>query len=107
MAIHKPVKKRECFKGKKTQRFFISVGKLDKINKGAIVRLICDNSGIRSSLIGDIDLNREFSFFEVEKNASRKIRKSFANARLNGRPVQVHRVLKKEKHHNKEEMRIS
>ena len=106
-AIHKPVKKRERFEGKKTQRFFISVGKLDKINKGAIVRLVCDNSGIRSNLIGDIDLNREVSFFEVEKSVSRKIRKSFANARLNGRPVQVHRVLKKEKHHNKEEMRIS
>ena len=106
-AIHKPVKKRECFKGKKTQRFFISVGKLDKINKGVIVRLICDNSGIRSNLIGDIDLNREFSFFEVEKSASGKIRKSFAKARLNGRPVQVHRVLKKKTHHNKEEMRIS
>ena len=106
-AIHKPVKKRERFEGKKTQRFFISVGKLDKINKGAIVRLVCDNSGIRSNLIGDIDLNSELSFFEVEKSASRKIRKSFANARLNGRPVQVHRVLKKEQHHNKEEMRIS
>jgi len=106
-AIHKPVNKRARFKGKKTQRFFISVGKLDKINKGAIVRLICDNSGIRSNLIGDIDLNREFSFFEVEKSASGKIRKSFAKARLNGRPVQVHRVLKKKKHHNNEEMRIS
>ena len=105
-AVHKPVKKRAYFKGKKTQRFFISVGKLDKINKGAIVRLICDNSGIRSDLIGDIDLNREFSFFEVEKSASRNIRKSFANARLNGRPVQVHRVLKKEKH-STGEMRIS
>jgi ATP-dependent RNA helicase DeaD len=104
--VHKPVKKRAYFKGKKTQRFFISVGKLDKMNKGAIVRLICDNSGIRSNLIGDIDLNREFSFFEVEKSASRNIRKSFANARLNGRSVQVHRVLKKEKH-SKGEMRIS
>ncbi len=104
--VHKPEKKRAYFKGKKTQRFFISVGKLDKINKGAIVRLICDNSGIRSNLIGDIDLNREFSFFEVEKSASRNIRKSFAKARLNGRPVQVHRVLKKEKH-SKGEMRIS
>lgn len=104
-AAHRPEKKRARFKGKKTQRFFISVGKLDKINKGAIVRLICDNSGIRANLIGDIDLNREFSFFEVEKSASRKIRKSLSNAKLNGRPVQVHRVLKKEINNN--EMRVS
>ena len=105
-AVHRPVKKRERFKGKKTQRFFISVGKLDKVNKGTIVRLICDNAGIRANLIGDIDLNREFSFFEVEKSASRKIRKSLSNAKMNGRPVQVHRVLKKERINN-QEMRVS
>jgi ATP-dependent RNA helicase DeaD len=104
-AVHRPAKQRESFKGKKTQRFFISVGKLDKITKGEIVRLICENTGIRADLIGEIDLNREFSFFEVEKSASRKIRKSFTKTRLNGRPVQVHRVLKKEAFSTKKELR--
>jgi ATP-dependent RNA helicase DeaD len=45
------------------QRFFINVGRLDKINEGAIVRLVCDHSGIRSQQIGRIELKREFSFF--------------------------------------------
>ena len=38
------------------QRFFINVGRLDKINEGAIVRLVCDHSGIRSQQIGRIEL---------------------------------------------------
>ncbi|MBW1764638.1 MAG: DEAD/DEAH box helicase [Deltaproteobacteria bacterium] len=93
----KPVKRENRLKGKKTQRFFISVGRLDKINEGAIVRLVCDHTGIRSSKIGEIDLNRELSFFEVDKRSARKIRKSFNNAKFDGRPVQVHKVIKKKK----------
>ncbi len=81
-------------KGRKTQRFFINVGRLDKINAGAIVRLICDHSGIRSNMIGEIDLKREFSFFEVEQQAAGKVRQSVNNARLDGRAVKVQEVLK-------------
>lgn len=105
-AASKPTKRKYRLKEKKTQRFFINVGRLDKINEGAIVRLICDKSGIRSSMIGEIDLNREFSFFEVEKSTAGRVRNSFNNARLDGRPVQVRKVLKKKKH-RKGKRRIS
>ena len=37
------------FKAMKTQRFLINFGRLDKINEGAIVRFICEKSGIRSN----------------------------------------------------------
>ncbi len=77
----------------KTQRFFINVGRLDKINEGAIVRLICDHSGIRSNKIGEIDLKREFSFFEVEQRVADKVRKSIKNARLDGRAVKIQPIL--------------
>jgi ATP-dependent RNA helicase DeaD len=79
-------------KGRKTQRFFIDVGRLDKINEGAIVRLICDHCGIRSQMIGQIDLKREFSFFEVEQGAASNICQSVKNARLDGRAVKVREV---------------
>ena len=85
-------KSKKHVKTKKTQRFFINVGRLDKINEGTIVRLICDKSGIRSNMIGKIDLNREFSFFEVEKRAAGIVRNSANNIRLDGRPVQVRSV---------------
>jgi ATP-dependent RNA helicase DeaD len=105
----KPGKRKDRIQAKtppKTQRFFINIGRLDKINEGAIVRLICDKSGIRSNKIGEIDLKREFSFFEVEKSAARKVSSSFHNARLDGRPVQIQKVIKKKKH-RKGERRIS
>jgi len=79
--------------GRKTQRFFINVGRLDKINAGAIVRLICDHSGIRSNKIGQIDLKREFSFFEVEQRVAEKVRQSIKNARLDGRAVKIQAII--------------
>ncbi len=77
---------------KKTQRFSINVGRRDNINPGAIVRMICDNSGIRSNLIGAIDLNRKSSFFEVAQSAAAQVRNSVRNATLDGRHVQVREV---------------
>ncbi len=77
---------------KKTQRFSINVGRRDNINPGAIVRMICDNSGIRSNLIGAIDLNRKSSFFEVAQSAAAQVRNSVKNATLDGRHVQVREV---------------
>ncbi len=77
---------------KKTQRFSINVGRRDNINPGAIVRMICDNSGIRSNLIGAIDLNHKSSFFEVAQSAVAQVRNSVRNATLDGRHVQVREV---------------
>ena len=88
-----PAKNR--LQGRKTQRFFINIGRLDKINEGAIVRLICDRSGIRSNMIGQIDLKREFSFFEVEQRAAGRVHQSVKNARLDGRTVKIRPVVDK------------
>jgi len=89
-AKDKPVKRKKRLESGKTRRFFINVGRLDKINKGAIVRLICDKSGIESDMIREISLNREFSFFEVEKQAAKRVHNSLNYAKLGGRTVQVH-----------------
>jgi len=78
---------------RKSQRFFINMGRLDKINKGAIVRLICDKSGIGPDMIGEISLNREFSFFEVQKQAAKRVHNSLNDAKLNGRTVEVHNAM--------------
>jgi len=102
-AFSKPEKRKDRVKAKKTQRFFINMGRLDKINEGTIVRLICDKSGIRSGMIGEIALNRAFSFFEVEKSAARKVRNSLNNANIDGRPVQVQEVLRNKKSRRKEQ----
>ncbi|MCP4692935.1 MAG: ATP-dependent helicase, partial [Desulfobacterales bacterium] len=91
----RPLKKKNRFKVKKTNRFFINVGRLDKINEGAIVRLICDKSGIGSGMIGQIDLKREFSFFEVERSVAERVRHFTNNAKLDGRQIRIRQVIKK------------
>jgi ATP-dependent RNA helicase DeaD len=69
------------------QRFFMNVGRLDKLKEGAIVRLVCDKSGISSRKLGRIELKREFSFFDVEKSVAKKVLKSLKGATLDGRKI--------------------
>ncbi len=69
------------------QRFFLNVGSLDKLKEGAIVRLVCDKSGISSRKLGRIELKREFSFFDVEKSVAKKVLKSLKGVTLDGRKI--------------------
>ena len=74
---------------KDVRRFFINIGRLDKINEGAIVRLVCDKTGIGSKKIGQIDLKREFSFFDVDKRVADKVLHGLKNAKLDNRSVTI------------------
>lgn len=47
------------------ERFFVNLGLSAGLNKGAIVRLVCNQTGISSEDIGRIDLFNEFSFFDA------------------------------------------
>ena len=91
----RPVPSRKSFTIGKTQRFFINVGRLDKIDERAITRLVCDRSGIAANRIGKIELLREFSFFEIEKSASSKVLRSMKGAKMDGRQVSVQFAEKK------------
>jgi ATP-dependent RNA helicase DeaD len=71
------------------RRFFINIGRLDKINEGAIVRWVCDKTGIRSKRIGQINLKREFSFFDVDKQVAAKVLHGLKNAKLDNRTVTI------------------
>jgi ATP-dependent RNA helicase DeaD len=86
----------------KTQRFQINVGRMDKINEGAVLRLICDNAGIRSNMIGRIDLNQKYSFFEVDVRAAAKVQHSIRNAMLDGRIIDVRAVDEKKKQRDRD-----
>jgi ATP-dependent RNA helicase DeaD len=72
-----------------TKRFSINVGRVHKVNAGAIVRLVCENCGVKSNQIGAIDLGRDTSFFEVSKEASTAIRQGMQNLKLDGREVSI------------------
>lgn len=49
------------------QRFFVALGKKDGFNHGALLRLLCDNTGVSKGNIGKIDILDSFSFFDADK----------------------------------------
>jgi ATP-dependent RNA helicase DeaD len=72
-----------------TKRFSINVGRVHKVNAGAIVRLVCENCNLKSNQIGAIDLGRDTTFFEVSKEAAGAIRAGMQNLKLDGRRVSI------------------
>ena len=72
-----------------TKRFSINIGRVHKVNSGAIVRLICENCNVKSNQIGSINLGKEASVFEVSKEISTTLRKGMENVNLNGRKVVI------------------
>jgi ATP-dependent RNA helicase DeaD len=71
------------------KRFSINMGKANKINAGAIVRIICENCGVKSNQVGEISLGHDQSFFDVKKESVDAVREGMSNVRLDGRKVSV------------------
>ncbi len=71
------------------QRFFINCGDMDDLNKGMLVRLICDMSKVKSGAIGRIDIKREFSFFEVKKEEAHHVFSAMNGSKIDGRKVRI------------------
>ena len=54
------------------KRFLINLGEKQNLNKGALLRLVCSESGIESYHMGRIEIHSSHAFFEVDaKEASR------------------------------------
>ncbi len=71
------------------RRFFAGIGHMDNLNKGAIVRLICDRAGIRSNKIGTIEILREFSFFEIHASVADRVRNALKDITFEGRKIVI------------------
>jgi ATP-dependent RNA helicase DeaD len=70
-------------------RIFINVGKMDGLEKGNLLELICDFGEVTSAAIGKIDLKGAYSFFEIEKDKTEKVMKGFEGVELRGRKVRL------------------
>lgn len=70
-------------------RVFINVGKMDGLEKGSLLDLICDFGEVTKTAIGKIDLKGAYSFFEIEKNFTGQVMKNFEGVELRGRKVRL------------------
>ena len=70
-------------------RYFINLGEKQNLNKGALLRLVCSETGIDSFHMGRIDIHSRHSFFEVDKKVSSRILPSIQEGSYEGKAFQV------------------
>lgn len=71
------------------QRFFINQGKKQKLDKRELLKLINQSMNDRSLEIGKIDIQNNFSFFQVDARYEEKLLMAFRKAKFNGKEVEV------------------
>ena len=77
-------------------RFFLNLGKNDQIDKRSIIDMINRQMPGRAVEIGQIEVLKEFSFFEVDQRFGREVQQAFHTARFNGKRVGLESARPKE-----------
>lgn len=88
-------------------RFYINLGKMDRMNPAKLMGLINENLDKGDVEIGQIEILKSFSFFEIDKTFSDKVLKAFKNTDYNGRSIIVEISNKpKQKNRNRSKKRF-
>lgn len=72
-------------------RFYVNIGKDDNIQKGDLLKIVCDASGVRSRFIGRIQMFNRHSLVDVDESKSRGFDEAFKGLKFNGRRFKVSR----------------
>ena len=70
-------------------RFYINLGKMDRLNPAKLMGIINENLNKNDVEIGQIEILKSFSFFEIDKAYADEVLKAFKNAEYNGRSIIV------------------
>ncbi len=70
-------------------RFYINLGKMDKLNPARLIGFINENLNKKNAEIGQIEILKNFSFFEIDKKFGDEVLRSFKNTEFEGRAVIV------------------
>ncbi len=70
-------------------RLFLSVGRKDKVNKRILIRYLKSAANIDMNQIGTIDIYDKFSFIDLKNSKVKRLIKSVAGKKLNGKRVRV------------------
>ncbi len=80
------------------QRIFLNLGVKDGLNKGSLLRFICDTSSVQSKYIGKIVLQDAVAFVDVEgSETANTIINSLKEGSFNGRKIRVEFSLSKQR----------
>ncbi len=70
-------------------RFYINLGKMDHINPAKLMGIINENLRKNDVEIGQIEILKSFSFFEIDKNHRDEVLEKFKGAEFGGRKIIV------------------
>ncbi|MFO7523996.1 MAG: DEAD/DEAH box helicase [Ignavibacteriaceae bacterium] len=70
-------------------RYFINLGTTDGLKPAQLIGMINDFTGIRNIDIGEIDIMKNFSFFEADSNYQSEVIDGFKGQRLKNREINV------------------
>ncbi len=73
-------------------KLFINAGKKQNLNASGLIGLINEYSNRRSIEIGKIDIQRKFSFFEVDSNYEKDLVNAMNNAVIEGHVINIGKV---------------
>jgi ATP-dependent RNA helicase DeaD len=88
------------------KRFFINLGQLDGLKPKTIIDMINDFTGINNIEIGEIEILKTFSFFEVDSDYADKILFAFKNKFLGKRKISVEVSEGRNKNRSKKSFRV-
>jgi len=71
------------------QRLFINIGKMDGLETGALLDLICDFGKVNKDKVGKIDLKGAYSFFEIAPEHVEAVIDGFDGVEVRGRKVRL------------------
>ena len=72
-------------------RYFINLGEIDGFKKVDLLQFISDASGIESKFIGDISLQKNCAYFDVDNKKDKGLNTKFQGIEVEGREVRVNR----------------
>jgi ATP-dependent RNA helicase DeaD len=78
-------------RGGRFNRYFINIGSIDGMTKADIVHLISDVSGIDRKFFGDLDMQKNCSYFDIDKDNDANLSKSFKDEQIEGRSIRVNK----------------
>ncbi len=78
-------------------RLFINAGKKQNLNASRLLGIINDNLKKKNIEIGKIDIQRKFSFFEIDSNYEKELIQKMKKASIDGHSINVEKVTGQEK----------
>ncbi|WP_421976103.1 DEAD/DEAH box helicase [Roseivirga seohaensis] len=72
-------------------RYFINVGEIDGMTNADIIHFLSDVSGVDRKFFGDLSLQKNCSYFDVDSTKDKGFGESFEGTEIQGRSIRVNR----------------